>query len=103
MKSILVVILCFPVFIFTQKLTSTAGSCPAAVQDFFNINGFETVSQDLELKIANNMGQIFSSENLKQFKVDYLKEIMLDKYSKGIYYFYIKTNEDVINKKVIYQ
>ena len=76
---------------------------PNPTRQRINISFSSTESQDIEFKIVNNMGQILFSKNLKQFKGDYLKEVLLDKYSKGIYYFHIKTNEGAINKKVIYQ
>ena len=76
---------------------------PNPTRQRINISFSSTESQDIEFKIVNNMGQILFSKNLKQFKGDYLKEVLLDKYSKGIYYFHIKTYEGAINKKVIYQ
>ena len=53
--------------------------------------------------MVNNIGQTLFTENLKQFKGEFFKEITLEKYSKGIYFLKITTDQGVINKKVIHQ
>ena len=68
-----------------------------------NIHFRSNESNEIELKILNNMSQILFLDNFKQFKEDYLNEILIDKYSKGIYYFHIMTNLGVINMNVINQ
>ena len=83
MKKIFVIILCLPVFVFAQKLTIPSVQSNVSVQDIFNINGIETV-----------LGPRGFMWDLS----DALYEV-----PKGTYYFHIKTNECVINKKVIYQ
>ena len=68
-----------------------------------NIHFNSTRHQDIKLKMMNNIGQTIFTENLKQFKGEFFKEITLEKYSKGIYFLEIETDDGVINKKLILQ
>ena len=43
------------------------------------------------------------TEDLQQFVGEYVKAINLNRYTKGIYFLEIETNDGVINKKLILQ
>jgi hypothetical protein len=62
----------------------------------------ETI-QDLRVKVLNVTGEEIVSDELQQFVGEYVKVINLNKYSKGIYFLEIETNNGIINKKLILQ
>ena len=49
------------------------------------------------------MGEEVIKEEFQQFVGEYVKVISLSKYSKGIYFLEIETNNGVINKKLMLQ
>jgi hypothetical protein len=49
------------------------------------------------------MGEEIVSEKTEQFIGEYTKKISLENQSKGIYFLEIKTNNRIINKKIILQ
>ena len=59
--------------------------------------------QDLSIKILNVLGVEIYSENKDQFVGEYIKQVNLDSYGKGIYFLEIETSKGIINKKLILQ
>jgi hypothetical protein len=76
---------------------------PNPSEDLFNIKFISLVSQDLELRILNSIGEIVFVENKNQFIGEYSKQINLVEYPRAIYFLEIETEDGVINKKLILQ
>ena len=76
---------------------------PNPSEDIFNIVFTTKKKQNLQLRIFNILGGEIYKEYLGGFTGKYTKQIMLGKYSHAIYFFEIKTNEGVINRKLILQ
>jgi hypothetical protein len=49
------------------------------------------------------MGEEIVSEKTEQFIGEYTKKVSLNENAKGIYFLEIKTNNRIINKKIILQ
>ena len=68
------------------------------------INPHITIAvQDLKIRILNVIGEEISSYDLQQFVGEYVKTVNLHRYTKGIYFLEIETEDGVINKKLILQ
>ena len=76
---------------------------PNPSRDIFNVTFTSENIQDLELRIINIVGEVIVTENLEQFVGEYNKQVDLATYTKGVYFLEIKTNNGVINKKLILQ
>ena len=74
---------------------------PNPSKDVFNIVFNSLVSQDLDLKIINSIGQIIFVENLEKFEGEYTHSFNLSEYSKGIYLLELDTDNGRVNKKLI--
>lgn len=57
--------------------------------------------KDLKIKVHNSLGQIIYSEHLDIPSGHFKKTISLGKNDPGVYFIYLKTNEGVLNRKVI--
>jgi hypothetical protein len=76
---------------------------PNPSEDIFNIIFTSKKKQNLQLRILNMLGGEIYKEYLEGFTGIYNKQIMLGKYSDAIYFFEIKTNEGVVNRRLILQ
>ena len=76
---------------------------PNPSEDLFNIEFSSLITQDLQIRIVNIIGEVVISDNLQQFIGEYTKEIYLYNNAKGIYFLEIETHDGVINKKLILQ
>jgi len=76
---------------------------PNPSRDVFNITFTSESIQDLRVRILNVVGELIISEDLDQFIGEYTKKINLKENAKGIYFLEIKTNDGVVNKKLILQ
>ena len=76
---------------------------PNPSDDVFNITFTSEDVQDLRVRVMNVIGEELIVEELQQFVGEYTKQITLGDNAKGIYLLEIKTNEGVINKKLILQ
>jgi hypothetical protein len=76
---------------------------PNPSRDIINIEFTSLLSQDLEIRIINSIGEIIYLENLENSIGEYNKTISLEEYPKAIYFLEIRTNDAVINKKLILQ
>ena len=59
--------------------------------------------QDLTIRILNIVGSEFYREEKQSFVGEYIKQISLDNYGKGIYFLEIETKTGTANKKLILQ
>ena len=66
-----------------------------------NIEFNSLVSQDLDLKIINSIGEIIFVENLEKFEGEYTYSFNLSEYLKGIYLLELDTDNGRVNKKLI--
>ena len=57
--------------------------------------------QDLQIRIINVLGNIIYVEDKHQFVGEYVKQIDINKYGKGIYFLEIETDNGIINKKIV--
>ena len=76
---------------------------PNPSRDIFNVSFTSKEAQDLEVRVINVVGEVVYTEGLENFTGEYAKEIDLVKYTKGIYFLEITTDNGVINKKLILQ
>ena len=76
---------------------------PNPSSGLFNISFSSDKVQDLSIRILNILGAEVYREDQQQFVGEYIKQISLDNYDKGIYFLEIEMNAGVINKKLILQ
>jgi hypothetical protein len=76
---------------------------PNPTDDIFNISFVSEEIQTLSVRVLNIVGEVVYREDKQQFIGEYIKQISLDNYGKGIYFLEIETNDGVINKKLILQ
>jgi hypothetical protein len=76
---------------------------PNPSRDVFNISFSSDKQQDLRIRILNVVGAEIYREDRQEFVGEYIKQISLDKYGKGIYFLEIETSTGVVNKKLILQ
>ncbi|MDA9634937.1 T9SS type A sorting domain-containing protein, partial [bacterium] len=76
---------------------------PNPSRDVFNISFNSDKRQDLTIRILNVVaGEVYREER-QEFVGEYIKQISLDNYGKGIYFLEIETSTGVVNKKLILQ
>ena len=100
-----------PLVFWTQPTVRIEGGVSIANLDVypnpsegaFNISFNSEVIQNIEIRVINVMGEEIVSEKTEQFIGEYTKKITLENKSKGIYFLEIKTNNRIINKKIILQ
>ena len=71
--------------------------------DVFNISFNSDKQQDLSIRILNVVGAEVYREDRQEFVGEYIKQISLDNYGKGIYFLEIQTPKGIVNKKLILQ
>ena len=76
---------------------------PNPSRDVFNISFTSEEIQDLRVRVLNVVGEEIVVENLQQFVGEYVKQVDLNTYSKGIYFLEIETQQGVVNKKLTLQ
>ena len=76
---------------------------PNPSRDVFNISFNSEKRQDLSIRILNLVGAEVYREDRQEFVGEYIKQISLDNYGKGIYFLEIETSTGVVNKKLILQ
>jgi hypothetical protein len=76
---------------------------PNPSRDMFNVEFTSLITQTLQVRIINSLGDIVFIDNLENYIGQYKKQINLNEYSKAIYFLEIQTNDGVINKKLILQ
>ena len=76
---------------------------PNPSRDLFNISFNSEDIQDLSIRIINVIGAEVFREDKQQFIGEYVKQITLENYDKGIYFLEIETENGIINKKLILQ
>ena len=76
---------------------------PNPSRDVFNISFNSDKRQDLSIRILNVVGAEVYREDRQEFIGEYIKQISLDNYGKGIYFLEIETSTGVVNKKLILQ
>ena len=76
---------------------------PNPSRDLFNISFTSKETQDLTLRVINVMGEMIIEDHLQQFTGNYVKEVDLSNYTKGVYFLEITTDNNVINKKLVLQ
>ena len=53
------------------------------------------------LGLINVLGNVIYSEDKQQFVGEYVKQIDINKFGKGIYFLEIETDSGIVNKKLI--
>ena len=74
---------------------------PNPTRDIFNVNFISDEIQDLQIRIINVLGNVIYSEDKQQFVGEYVKQIDINKFGKGIYFLEIETDSGIVNKKLI--
>ena len=75
---------------------------PNPSRDLFNISFVSETKQNLSLRILNIIGEEIYVEDKFDYIGEYTKQINLEKYSQGVYFLEIETNNGIINKKLYY-
>jgi hypothetical protein len=83
------------------SLISNLDVYPNPSKDVFNISFNSDEIQDLTIRILNVMGAEVYREDKQEFVGEYIKQVSLDNFGKGIYFLEIQTGDDIINKKII--
>jgi hypothetical protein len=76
---------------------------PNPSKDIFNVSFVSEDIQNLEVRVLNMVGELVYTEGLEQFVGEYTKSINMSKYTKGVYFLEITTNNGVVNKKIVLQ
>ena len=76
---------------------------PNPSRDMFNVEFTSLITQTLQVRIINSLGDIVFTDNLENYIGQYKKQINLKEYSKAIYFLEIQTNDGIINNKLILQ
>ena len=76
---------------------------PNPSKDIFNVSFVSEDVQNLEVRVLNLIGEVIYTEGLEQFVGEYTKSINLSKYTKGVYFLEITTQDGVVNKKIVLQ
>ena len=74
---------------------------PNPTRDIFNVNFISDEIQDLQIRIINVLGNVIYTEDKQQFVGEYVKQIDINKFGKGIYFLEIETDSGIVNKKLI--
>ena len=74
---------------------------PNPSRDMFNISFNSDKLQDLSIRILNVVGAEIYREDRQEFIGEYIKQISLNNYGKGMYFLEIETSTGVVNKKLI--
>jgi len=76
---------------------------PNPSEGVFNVSFMSEDIQNLEVRVLNMVGELIYTEGLEQFVGEYTKSINMSKYTKGVYFLEITTNNGVVNKKIVLQ
>ena len=76
---------------------------PNPTKDIFNISFTSEIIQNIKIRIYNVIGAEIFSEIKESFIGDYSKQFNLENFEKGIYIIEIKTQNNIINKKIVLQ
>ena len=76
---------------------------PNPTRNNFNISFISSKIQNVRIKITNIIGEEVYLEEKESFIGEYIKQINLEKYDKGVYIVEIESGSDLINKKLILQ
>ena len=76
---------------------------PNPTRNNFNISFISSKIQNVRIKITNIIGAEVYLEEKESFIGEYIKQINLEKYEKGVYIVEIESDSDLINKKLILQ
>jgi hypothetical protein len=76
---------------------------PNPSKEIFNVSFVSEDIQNLEVRVLNMVGELVYMEGLEQFIGEYTKSINMSKYTKGVYFLEITTNNGVVNKKIVLQ
>ena len=76
---------------------------PNPTRNNFNISFISSKIQNVRIKITNIIGAEVYLEEKESFIGEYIKQINLEKYDKGVYIVEIESDSDLINKKLILQ
>ena len=75
---------------------------PNPSRDIFNVEFSTTANQEIEIIVVNSIGQDIFNERV-EVEGQYIKQIDLSNYSKGIYNISVKTGDEIINYRLILQ
>ena len=76
---------------------------PNPSRDVFNVSFISEDIQNLKIRLINLVGEVIYTEDVQQFVGEYTKKFDLETYTKGVYLLEIKTDDAVVNKKLIIQ
>ena len=74
---------------------------PNPTRDIFNVSFVSDDIQDIQIRVINVLGNIIYKEDKQKFIGEYIKQIDINKFGKGIYFLEIETLDGIINKKLI--
>ena len=68
---------------------------------YFTIEFSSLITQNVQLKITNAIGELVFTDNLQSYIGEYKRQINLQDYSNGIYFLNIETQKGITNKKIV--
>ena len=74
---------------------------PNPTRDIFSVSFVSDDIQDIQIRVINVLGNIIYKEEKQKFTGEYIKQIDINKFGKGIYFLEIETPDGIINKKLI--
>ena len=74
---------------------------PNPTRDIFSVSFVSDDIQDIQIRVINVLGNIIYKEEKQKFTGEYIKQIDINKFGKGIYFLEIETLDGIINKKLI--
>jgi hypothetical protein len=93
---------CFQTSVFLENIENFT-IYPNPTQNSIIIQFTSVISQNLEVRIISALGEIVYIDNIKNYTGRYSNSISIGQYSKGIYLLRFKTDNGIINKKVLLQ
>ena len=76
---------------------------PNPSKGVFNINFISKITQNVNIKVVNMLGENIFSDRLIDFSGKYTQNIDLSNYAEGFYFLEIVTQQGTVNKKLILQ
>ena len=76
---------------------------PNPSDGIINIEFSSDITLDFSLSLLNLIGQLVIIDKQELFSGEYVKQVDVSNYANGIYFIEVKTDNGVINKKLILQ
>ncbi len=86
-----------------DALSENLNIYPNPTRGTFNIQFISDKIDNFEISIVDAFGKVITTEEKKAFVGEYIKQLDLSEYPRGIYMVQIKTNDSFVSKRVVLQ